>query len=308
MQRRRLPSLTALRAFEAAARHGSFRLAAEELAVTDSAISHQIRSLEESLGVALFVRQGRAVALSEAGRTLYPILADAFDRMAYGADLVRRAGFAGELVLQVYVTVAARWLLPRLHRFQEAHPELVLRLATSHRGWDFDPGQADVGLVYHEPPFEADLHYRPLFRAPVFPVLAPSLLPPGGLAPADLLRLPLVRVSGVEDDWRCWFEAAGLAWHGPPAGPVFDTYLLAFEAAAAGRGVAIGPEFVLRGELATGRLVRPFALAALQPGGWYLVCRRERRHDPRIATLARWFAAEIAADPSFAPVSAAAAG
>ncbi len=89
---------------------------------------------------------------------------------------------------------------------------------------------------------------------------------------------------------------------GHPRGP------LAFEAAAAGRGVAIGPEFVLRGELATGRLVRPFALAALQPGGWYLVCRRERRHDPRIATLARWFASEIAADPSFAPVSAAAAG
>lgn len=308
MRRRRLPSLTALRAFEAAARHGSLRLAAEELAVTDSAVSHQVRSLEEGLGVALFVRNGRALQLSEAGRTLYPILADAFDRMAYGTDLVRRAGFAGELVLQAYVTVAVKWLLPRLYRFQEAHPEPVLRLATSHRGWDFDPQQADVALVYRKPPFENDLHYRPLFRATVFPVAAPGLMPAGGLLPEELAQLPLIRVAAVEDDWRNWFVAAGLPWEGLPPGPVFDTYLLAFEAAVSGHGVAIGPEFVLRGELASGRLVRPFAFEAVQPGTWCLACRRERRHDPRIALLARWLAAEIEAETAPVPASAVSAG
>ncbi len=301
MRRRDLPSLSALRAFEAAARHLSFRLAARELAVTDSAISHQIRELERSLGTALFRRHGRRVELTPAGALYFPVLRDAFDRMAEGAGLVRRARSSGELVLQVYVTVAVRWLLPRLYRFHERHPDILLRISTSYRGWEFDAEYADVGFVYRRSPLEAGCHYTPLFRVPIFPVASPVLIAAGLRRPADLARFHLIRVPPARDEWKAWLEAAGHPELEGLPGPAFDTYLLAFEAALAGRGVAIAAEFMVGGELDSGRLVRPFELAVEQPGAWYLVCRNEDRHDPRIARLREWLLREVAADPRLVP-------
>jgi len=297
MRRRDLPSLSSLRAFEAAARHLSFRSAAQELAVTDSAISHQIRELERSLGTALFRRHGRRVELTPEGALYFPILRDAFERMAEGAALVRRARSSGELTLQVYVTVAVRWLLPRLYRFHEEHPDILLRITTSYRGWEFDAEYADAGFVYRKAPLEPACHYTPLFRVPIFPVASPTLVEAGLRHPADLARFHLIRVPPARDEWKAWLDAAGWPELEGLPGPSFDTYLLAFEAALAGRGVAMAAEFMIRSELESGRLVRLFDITVEQPGSWYLACRKEDRHDPRIARLRAWLLREVAADP-----------
>ena len=305
--RRRLPSLTALRAFEAAARHTSFRLAAEELCVTESAVSHQIRALERQLGVALFYRNGRRVELSAAGAAYFPVIRDAFDRIDRGTELVRETGFAGELTLQVYVSVAVRWLLPRLYRFHEAHPDILVRLSTSYRGWEFEPDFADVGFVYRRPPLEREYHYVPLFRVPVFPVASPALVGRRRLRPSDLADFHLIRITPA-DDWGDWLRAAGVPELEGRPGPRFDTYLLGIEAAVAGRGVAMAMAFLVRDDLDAGRLVRPFDLEVPQRGSWYLVFRRERRSDPRIVRLAGWLRREIAADPLLAPHAPTAGG
>jgi LysR family glycine cleavage system transcriptional activator len=159
MTGRELPPLSALRAFEAAARHMSFRVAAEELGLTQSAISHRIAALEQHFGARLFDRAGRRIALSEPGRLLFPLVRDAFDRLAQGAELLRRARMTDDLRVQVYVTVAVRWLIPRLHRFQAANPNIVVRINTSVLDWEFDPDIADLGLICTQAPDRPRLHY-----------------------------------------------------------------------------------------------------------------------------------------------------
>ncbi len=278
----------------------SFRLAAEELCVTESAVSHQVRSLERQLGVSLFDRHGRRIALSAAGATYFPVVRDAFDRLDRGTELVRETGFTGELTLQIYVSVAVRWLLPRLYRFHEAHPDILIRLSTSYRGWEFEPEFADAGFVYRRPPLEREYHYVPLFRVPVFPVASPALVGQGLIEPADLANFHLIRIAPA-DEWGDWLRAAGVPELEGRPGPSFDTYLLGIEAAVAGRGVAMAMGFLVRDDLGAGRLVRPFQLEIPQPGSWYLVCRRERRNDPRIRRLCSWLRREIAADPLLAP-------
>lgn len=297
--RARLPSLTALRAFEAAARHTSFREAADELCVTHSAVSHQIKELERSLGVALFHRLSRRVALSDAGRLLFPIVRDAFDRIAEGAELTRRSISAGELTVQVYVTVAVRWLIPRLHRFERASPDLRLRLSTTARGWAFDLGNVDAGIVHAEPPLDPQAAYWPLFEATLVPVVSPQLMPSSGQGcAADALDQRWLRVSGPgATDWAGWLSAAGLEGLSGRGSLLFDSYLLAIEAAIEGAGLALIPSFMIASELRTGRLVQPFGPCVLQSGGWYLACRRERAADPVIGRFRAWLEAEVAGDP-----------
>src|SRR5262249_14927916 len=157
--RRQIPPLTALRAFEAAARLGSFRAAAEELNITQSAVSHQIAGLEERLGTSLFHRTARRVELTEAGGLYYPFLRDAFDRIGQGTELVLRAAKSDDLMVQVYVTVAVRWLVPRLHDFQAINPDILVRFNTSHFHWHFDPSTADIGMVCTGETSDAASHY-----------------------------------------------------------------------------------------------------------------------------------------------------
>lgn len=288
MARHRLPPLASLRAFEATARLMSFRAAGDELCVTHSAVSHQIKRLERELGAPLFWRKGRRVELTEGGLALYPVLHDAFARIGEAAERVRAAGAAGELTLQVYVTVASRWLLPRLPRFEAAHPDLRLKLSTSHWSWDFDAEKADVGLIYREPPLDPRHRWWPLFRADLVAVASPS---------ADLTRPRRLRVDTAEADWTRWLEAAGPAALPDREGPTVDSYLLALEAAIDGHGLALVPDFLAAPDLETGRLVEPYPSSRVaQAGGWYIVCRPERRSDRRIARLRDWLVAEFRAD------------
>jgi LysR family transcriptional regulator, glycine cleavage system transcriptional activator len=303
MTRHRLPPLSALRAFEAAARRLSFREAGDELCVTHSAISHQVKDLERELGGPLFWRKGRRVELTEAGETLFPVLRDAFVRIGETTARLRERGGAGELTLQVYVTVASRWLLPRLHRFEAAEPELRLRLSTSHRSWGFDAEHADAGLIYREPPLEPDLTYWPLFRARLVAVASPALVLRGlGLRrPVELVNQRRLGVYPAERDWALWLAAAGVGELASHGSILFDSYLLALEAAIDGQGVALVPDFVAATDLRGGRLVRPFAHAVPQAGAWYLVCLKERAQERSIGCLHRWLTTEVALDPELRP-------
>jgi len=300
MAARVLPPLASLRAFEAAARQGSFRAAAEELALTQSAISHQIAGLERWLGTALFRRRARRVELTEAGAAYYPFLRDAFDRIAQGTGLVSRQALAGELMIQVYVTVAVKWLIPRLHRFQAAEPEIVVRMSTNQLDWEFDPATGDLGIICTRKADRPNLHYAHLFDARLFPVCSPAIAQGGtGLRqPAELVNHTMLQLYTAEDDWRAWLEAAGVPQLACRAEPRFDSYLLALEAATEGQGVALVPHFMVASDIRAGRLVKPFAVEVRQPARWYLVCRREQRSDARIVRFREWLAAEIAADPA----------
>jgi LysR family glycine cleavage system transcriptional activator len=299
MTRPRLPPLAALRAFEAAARLSSFRAAGDELCVTHSAVSHQVKLLERELGAPLFWRKGRRVELTEAGATLFPVLNDAFARIGETAARIREQGASGDLTVQVYVTVASRWLLPRLHHFEAANPDLYLRLSTSHRSWSFDAENVDIGMIYAEPPLDPGLAWWPLFRAKLVAVASPATARGGmGLRqPAELVNHRLLGVDTAEADWAQWLEAMGLGPLVKRRGPLFDSYLLALEAAIDGQGLALVPDFLAEADLRSGRLVEPFASRVPQRGGWHLVCRKERQGDRRIARFLDWLLAEVAADP-----------
>ena len=295
----RLPSLGALRVFEAAARLESFRAAAEELNVTHSAISHRIKALEDELGTPLFWRRGRSVELTDAGRLYYPVLHEAFANMGQATRLVRRAAAASDLVVQIYVTVAARWLVARLHRFRDAYPELRLYISTSYFDWDFDVEHADAGFINVQRESRSDCCYETVYEAPLFPVCAPDLPPPTDLA--ALGGCARLRVHPRSEDWQVWLDAAGAGDIDPGDGPIFDSYLLALEAAAEGQGVAMANPMLLGSDLRTGRLVRPFALAVPQPGRWCLAYLKSRRADARITVFRDWLVAEIEADADLHP-------
>ena len=299
-----LPPLASLRAFESAARHLSFRAAADELSVTQSAISHQVAELERRLGVQLFHRHSRRVALTHAGEQYHPYLREAFDRIALGTAQARAAGApARDLDVQVYVTVAVRWLIPRLHAFTNAHPEVRVRFNTSHLDWEFDETGGDVAIVCTARPDRPGLLATHLFDAKLTPVCSPALLHGGiGLRqPADLVNHSLLQLYTASDEWPVWLQAAGVPVDVGQVGPRFDSYLLALEAAIDGQGVAIVPRFLAAADLRGGRLVAPFALQVPQPRGWFLVCRTDRRDAPSVSAFRDWLTAAIAADPDLFP-------
>jgi len=296
--RPRLPPLNALKAFEAAARHTSFRRAAEELNVTHSAVSHQIKALEEQFGVPLFERSQRRVSLTEAGEVYYPILRDAFDRIARGAELVRTVESPNVLTVQVYVSMALRWLIPRLHRFEARHPDINVRLSTSCLQWEFDRGNVDVGIIIAADR-EPGLHYTELFRSEAFPVCAPRFME-GAQAlsePSDLMHVPLLHVYTVPNDWRRWLQAAGVEAEVGTKGPSFDSFVLALEAAIAGQGVALSNMMFVHHDLETGRLVKPFDIGIPQEGEWFLACVEGSEDHAKISVFRDWLVEEIKADP-----------
>ncbi len=308
MNKRDLPPLSALRAFEAAARHMSFRAAAEELGLTQSAISHQVAALEAHFATRLFDRAGRRVALSEAGRVFFPFVRDGFDRVTQGADLLRRARRSEDLRVQVYVTVAVRWLIPRLHRFQAANPNVVVRVNTSHFDWEFDPQIADLGLICTAAPDRPGLHYDHLFDALLFPVCTPGVLHSGlGLRqPVDLVNHALLQVYTTANDWHLWLQAAGVPDLKGRVAAQFDSYLLAIEAALDGQGVALAPHFMVAEDLKLGRLVRPFPVEVRQPARWYLVYPTDRLEDRPVQAFRAWLKDEIGKDPAMLPAMRAA--
>lgn len=294
-----LPPLAALRAFDAAAQHLSFRTAAEALSVTQSAISHQIAELEQRLGVALFRREHRRVALTDAGTLYQPYVREALQRLEQGTALVTLGSAARELDVQVYVTVAVRWLIPRLHSFTSTHPEVKVRLNTSHLDWEFAADESDVAIVCTEHPDRPGVHATHLFDARLVAVCSPSLARAGmGLRqPADLVNHSLLQLYTAVDECSAWLEAAGVPEVTGAGAVRVDSYLLAIEAAIDGQGVAIVPHFLVGADLRSNRLVTPFDVAVPQRRRWYLMCRAEQAEQLPVRRFRDWLRAQVADDP-----------
>lgn len=300
---RKLPSLNALRTFEAAARHGSFKAAAAELCVSQSAVSHQIKQLEGELGVELFVRRPHGTELSRQGRAYFPILRDAFERIAAGTDLLRGSTGRPMLTLQVYSTFAIRWLIPRLPAFQRCHPDVNVRLHTSQSDVNFEYEDVDACVMIGNRS-GAGLHYDYLFSSRIFPVCSPATQAEYGLRddPGRLRDAPLLQVYPSRADWWTWLNAHGVDSVNPDSGQQFDSYELAMNAAVQGIGVALGMEpFVVR-DLQSEALVEPFAgRRTYTEGDWYLVCRENKATRPDIEAFRQWLLAQAAGDPSMPP-------
>jgi len=298
LARRLLPPLRALTAFEAAARLGSFRMAADELGITRSAVSHQIRILEETLGLELFHRDARRALLSKAGHLYYPPVRDAFDQIESQTRLLRPGKGDNALTVQVYVTVALKWLIPRLHDFERRFPDMKVKLSTAYFDWDLDEAHVDSGLILARNRAPAH-HYRTLFSSLLTPICSPELLEGRDAltVPEDLRRHKLLYVYTAEEDWRIWLEAAGVKGIELSDRLAFDSYILAQEAAIEGRGVAmtIGP--FAREEIALGRLVQPFDLKVPHRHSWVFACDAANRLMPKIRRFEAWLADQVAEDP-----------
>ncbi|QOZ12410.1 transcriptional regulator GcvA [Bradyrhizobium sp. CCBAU 51765] len=290
----RLPSLNGLRAFEAAARHLSFTLAASELNVTQTAISHQIRRLEEELGIRLFIRQNRALALTPEARDYLPGVRAAFNDLRLATDRLLRKEDDKVLTVSTLASLAAKWLLPRLADFQEQHPGIDVRITTSTSLVDFQRDNVDAAIRYGRgqwPGVRADW----LMADELFPVCSPSLLRGDKplRRPEDLRNHPLLHTSNANsDDWRLWLTAAGLpadiARH---PGITFDMIFMTIQAAIDGIGVAMGRTSYVQDDIAKGRLVVPFKIALPADAGFYLVAPEGRREAPKLASFRQWLIA-----------------
>jgi len=278
--------LNSLRAFEAAARHLSFTKAAIELCVTPAALSHQVKALEERLGVPIFRRLPRGLALTDEGQALLPVLTESFDRMAAALDAFD--GGKGREVLSVGAvgTFALGWLLPRLARFKAAHPFVDLRLSTNNNRVDIAEEGLDFAIRYGDGAWHGTEAVR-LFDAPLSPLCAPEIAARLG-EPADLTGETLLRSYRI-GEWATWFEDAGVS--APPlTGPVFDSAALMVEAATAGHGVALVPVRLFERELAQGAVLRPFA-HEVSLGGYWLTRLKSRKPTPAMAAFEEWIVA-----------------
>lgn len=294
-----MPPLRALTAFEAAARLGSFRLAAEELGITRSAISHQIKALEDVLGLALFSREARRPELTSAGHSYYPVVREAFDQIEAQTLALKPVSNDNELTVQVYVTVALKWLIPRLHDFEKRHPEMRVRLSTAYFDWDFDEGNVDAAFILARKK-SGGHYYNMLCQSKLTPVCSPELLkgPHAIRTPEDLAKHKLLYVYTAEEDWHLWLDAAGVKGAELSNRVAFDSYILAQEAAIEGRGVAmtIGP--FAQDEIKAGRLVQPFPLMVPHRHSWQFACEAAHRLKPKIKRFENWLVEQIAADPA----------
>jgi len=294
---RRLPPLNALRTFEAAARHLSFAKAAEELSVTAAAVSHQIKLLEGILGTRLFTRTRHSVQITDAARACLPDLSAGFDRLAAAVDLMRRMDDSGHLRVCAAGSFAAKWLVPRLTRFQAAHPGIDLELVACDGPAAAAPG-VDATILYGDD-VPAGFHAAPLLGERVVAVCAPGLL--RAPAPPDLAGLTLLHDDEPPEetacpDWAAWCTAFGLRDVDPRRGSRFNRSALAVDAAIAGQGVALTRWTIAAEALATGQLVAPFGPGIPSQRMHRLVCPAPLAHSTRMRAFSRWLRREIAVD------------
>lgn len=311
----RLPPLTALRAFEAAARLLSFKRAAEELAVTPTAVSHQIRGLEEVLGVPLFRRLPRALELTAAGEAMLPKVAEGLDCFAAAVERVREGMAPKNARLEVVAppSFASRWLIPRLHRFYAAWPGVELHLASGLRAIDgaaaregvsedMRGGRPQLWIRFgagRYPGFRAELLFRPVYTPVCSPRLLRAKLPLR--QPADLRYHHLIHDDTIEEGhqratWADWLQAAGVAEGEAIPGLHFADPGLAIAAAIDGLGVALVPRPMVTAELADGRLAAPFERGIVATVGYYLVMPAALADSPAVAAFRSWLLDEVAAD------------
>lgn len=296
----RLPPLNALRAFEAAARHRSLVAAARELHVTPAAISHQVKALEADVGVPLFRRLPRGVALTEAGRAMLPELAKGLDHFRRAVRGAAAGGTAGELRVTVLPSFAQLWLMPRLGRFLAAYPEVELVILGSSEVVDLARSDIDLAIRYGGGRWPG-LWSRLLFAEETFPVCAPALLdgPPPLRRVEDLRRHRLLHDWNITSGeawltWAAWLGHIGLGDIDPQAGLRLSDSVMLMEAAVRGLGVAVGRTSLAGGHLAAGRLVRPFALTRPADFAYHVACVEGAEARPRLRAFVDWLIEEAA--------------
>jgi LysR family glycine cleavage system transcriptional activator len=304
---RRLTHLNALRAFEAAARHASFAQAADELAVTPAAISQQIGSLEDYLGVKLFKRVTRGVVLTSVAQTMLPELREGFDRLASALARAHTGAARHRLVLSLTPSVAAKWLMPRLERFTSQHPDIEIRLDTTTRVIEFAREEVDMALRYGSGRWPR-LTVVPLLKEDVFPVCSPKLLRSNRplRTPADLARHTLIHDASMPREsafpqWASWLEAAGVRKIDATRGLHLNASMLAIQAAIDGQGVALGRSVLVADDLASGRLVKPFDLTFPLRFGYYIVHPRRPTAAAAVDAFKRWLRVEAGEPVASAP-------
>ncbi len=289
---RRLPPLNALRAFEAAGRHLSFTRAAGELNVTQAAISHQVKGLEERLGLKLFHRRNRALVLSEAGQLYLPPLTGAFDGLAAATDRLLARDSAGTLAVSVLSSFAATWLVPRLKRFRQIQPEIDVRLSASDHLVDFAREDVDLAIRYGRGGWPG-LRAQRFLTEDVFPVCSPKLLegPHPLRRPADLRHHTLLH-DDMRESWRMWLMAAGVDGIDSERGPGFSDSSMVIRAAVDAQGVALGRSALAADELAAGRLVKPFEISLRTDYAYYIVCPEATADRPKVRAFQDWLLSE----------------
>lgn len=298
---RRLPPLNALRAFEAAARHRSFTRAAEELHVTQAAISHQVKLLEDWLGRKLFERSGHALTLTVEGRQYLPDLTRALDALAAATARLSDTALAGPLRISILPSFAGKWLMPRLGRFRAAHPEIDLQISSSTELCDFSRGDVDLAIrsgLGRWPGLRADL----ISREWLAPLCSPALLAAGPpLSSPEGLRFHTLLHDQPADLWLRWLEAAGIAGAAEVVtrrGPGFTDSGMVLQAAVGGHGIALGRLFLAADDIAAQRLVQPFAKTLPNDYSYWLVYPKAAAEKPRVAAFREWLMGEAAAcDP-----------
>src|SRR5499426_1904873 len=293
---RRLPSLNALKAFEAAARHESFTRASQELFVTQGAVSHQVKALELELGVKLFNRERQRLVITEAGRDYLTAVRDAFDRIAIGTERLLQRQSSGVLTVSTSPDFAAKWLVGRLGRFAEEHPNIDLRVSATLHHVDFAREDVDLA-VRHGDGNWPDLDVVRLSAEQLFPVCSPKLLVGRNrlAKPADVLKFPLIHVDDRKD-WTRWLEAAGVPDAELSHGPVLNRVSMAIDAALDGQGITLARTTLAATDLINGRLVRPFAEELRLAKTYWIICPKATTTLPKIVTFRDWLLAEAAND------------
>ena len=289
---RRLPPLSALRAFEAAARHGSFKRAARELAVTPTAVSHQIRSLEEHTGLTLFERKVRKVVLTEAGAQLYPVLRDGFDTFESALTRLVRTEKRTQVTISATSAFTAKWIVPRVARFHALHPTIDLQLHAADEAVDLTHDVADIAIRYGRGPYPglvAEVMFTDRFAPVVSPML--GLRAPAQLDAAALIHFQWKRPHPLNPTWERWFACAGLPSIAPRGQLRFTDEGHAIQAAVAGQGIALLSLELVASELAAGQLVQPFG-PTLPGHTYHLVMRAEPPPSASVRAAADWLRSE----------------
>ena len=290
---RRLPSLNALRAFEAAARHESFTRAAEELCVTQGAVSHQVKALEAELGLKLFNRERQGLAITGAGRTYLEVVRDAFDRIGSGTERLLQRQSAGALTVSTSPDFAAKWLVHRLDAIAAALPGIDLRVSAAPHHVDFAREDVDVA-VRHGAGNWPGLDAVRLSPEQLFAVCSPAFLP-RLRRPSDLLDVPLLHLDDRKI-WSKWLEAVGIVGAELSHGPVLNRASMAIDAAVDGQGVALARTTLAAWDLINGRLVRPFAATLRISKTYWIVSPKATSKLPKIASFRKWLQSEAERD------------
>lgn len=285
-----LPSLTKLAAFEASARHLSLKQAAAELNVTPGAVSHQVKALEAEIGVMLFKRVHRGVELTDAGAELYSVLSSAFSRTASVIEKIGSGTGGSTITIGASTAVASLWLMPRIGRLWQAHPELRINHRVSDRPFDLDRSDIDLVVRYGSGDWDGETAVQ-LFSDTVGPVCSPDFAASNAVQDrADLLSLPLLQLEAVDAGWMSWREWFALGGTDVQRidGPKFNNYSIALQAAEEGAGVVLGWTTLIASYLSSGRLVPLGDLAIPAPGAFYLTWNSGNPLDPTVTIVRDW--------------------